>query len=264
MCDGCFFDGCLVEMVDFVVLEFLFVLFDCVWLDVIINMVVYMVVDCVEQEELFVGWINGEVVGVFGCWVVVYGVLVVYYFIDYVFDGFVIVFYFFDVLIVLLGVYGCSKLVGEIVLCESGVLYLIFCIVWVYVLYGYNFLCMMLWFVGECDMLNVVVDQVGVLISIDIIVVGIFVVLDIWLLVDVCVCVWMEGVYYLVVFGYMSWYGFVEVIFDDVVVVSLFVWVLRVNFISIEQFFMLVWWFVWLVLVNEGMVQYFGYILLVW
>lgn len=137
-------------------------MFDCLWFFVVVNVVVYMVVDWVEQELDVVCWVNIEVFVVIVCWCVWYDVLFVYYLIDYVFDGCLCVLYWEDVFIVLFNVYGIIKCDGEDVICVVGGCYLIFCIVWVYVLYGINFLCMMLWVGVECDVLCVVVDQIGI------------------------------------------------------------------------------------------------------
>lgn len=58
-----------------------------IWLMLIVNLVVYIVVDKVEQECDFVMVINGVVFGVFVEEVGKLGVLLIYYLIDYVFDG---------------------------------------------------------------------------------------------------------------------------------------------------------------------------------
>lgn len=67
---------------------------------------VYMVVDKVEGELELVYWINVEVLGVMVEEVELFGVMLVYYLIDYVYDGFKLMLYVELDLIVLGSVYG--------------------------------------------------------------------------------------------------------------------------------------------------------------
>lgn len=256
ICSGQLFDGSVCEIVDFGQFDSLLVLLDCVQFLLVVNVVVYIVVDCVEQDVDVVFVVNVQVLGMIVCWCVVYGVLFVYYLIDYVFDGQGSVFYCEDELIVLLGVYGISKCDGEDVVCVVGGCYLIFCMVWVYVLYGVNFLCIMLCVGVECDVLWVVVDQVGMLMLVV-------------LIVDVILQVLqylgqLFGIWYLIVSGQISWYGFVEVIFVEVLVIGVLVKVLMVEVIFSFEYLILVKCLVWLVLDNCKLQQDFGIVLLIW
>lgn len=111
---------------------------------VVINGVVYIVVDKVEIDFVVVWVVNVMVFVVFveGC--VKVRILLVQVLIDYVFVGDKVGVWEVDDLVVLFGVYGVFKLGGEFVVCISGVCYVIVCIVWVVFVYGSNFVMMML------------------------------------------------------------------------------------------------------------------------
>lgn len=135
----------------------------CCWWDYgfIVNVVVYMVVDQVEIlegcEQVWV--VNVMVVVVFVCVVMENGIIFVYVFSDYVFDGIFEGVYIEDVLFCLLGVYGQIKVVGDFVVLMV-VWYYIVCIFWV-IGEGGNFVCIMYLFVEWGIDFCVVGDQVG-------------------------------------------------------------------------------------------------------
>lgn len=140
----------------------------------------------------------------------VLGVVLIYYFIDYVFDGCKVGLYFEIDLMDLQSVYGKIKLVGEQVIVVVIDKFWIWWISWVYGVYGGNFFKIMLCFVSECISLCVVVDQFGVLIFVCVIVEVICDVLMVGGNVGMFVCVVdMVGIYYFVGGGWINWYGYV-------------------------------------------------------
>lgn len=179
-----------------------------VWFDLIIYLVVYMVVVKVEFEFELVCCINIDVFVFLVQEVVWLGVVLIYFFIDYVFDGQYFGVYMEDMLIYLLNVYGVSKCDGELVIVVSGVVYWILWISWVYNCMGNNFMKMVICLVQQKESYIIVGDQFGVLIWVFIIVV-------------VCCCmlvgidggcekvVVISGIYYFIVQGVMLWYGYV-------------------------------------------------------
>lgn len=128
---------------------------------VVVNAAAYTAVDRAEDEANLADRINHWALTVLGAWAARSGALVVHYSTDYVFDGRGTRPYREDDATAPLGVYGRSKLAGEIALRESGCEHLILRTAWVYAARGHNFLRTMLRLARERDELRVVADQHG-------------------------------------------------------------------------------------------------------
>ncbi|MBO9663756.1 dTDP-4-dehydrorhamnose reductase [Dokdonella sp.] len=129
--------------------------------DVIVNAAAYTAVDRAEDEPEPADRVNHRALGEIGDWARAHGALVVHYSTDYVFDGSGTRPYREDDATAPLGVYGRSKLAGEVALRASGAEHLIFRTAWVYAAHGHNFLRTMLRLGAEREELCVVADQVG-------------------------------------------------------------------------------------------------------
>jgi dTDP-4-dehydrorhamnose reductase len=129
--------------------------------DVIVNAAAYTAVDAAEDDRDRAWAINAGAVGVIGQAARTIGALVVHYSTDYVFDGTALDPQTEEQPTSPLGVYGASKLAGEVLLRDSGAGHLIFRTSWVYAPQGKNFPLTILRLAHERDTLNVVSDQVG-------------------------------------------------------------------------------------------------------
>jgi dTDP-4-dehydrorhamnose reductase len=129
--------------------------------DVIVNAAAYTAVDAAEDDRDRAWAVNAGAVGVIGQAARAAGALVVHYSTDYVFDGTALDPQAEDQPTSPLGVYGASKLAGEVLLRESGADHLIFRTSWVYAPQGKNFPLTILRLAHERDTLTVVSDQVG-------------------------------------------------------------------------------------------------------
>ena len=129
--------------------------------DIVINASAYTQVDKAEEEYQAAYRINhlavaniASICTQLGCWLIHIST-------DYVFDGNSEVAYKEDNSTSPQGVYGDSKLKGEVAIEASGCKYLIIRTAWVYSEYGNNFLKTMLRLGRDHDELNVVGDQIG-------------------------------------------------------------------------------------------------------
>lgn len=129
--------------------------------DVVVNAAAYTAVDRAEQEVELVFRINAEAPDVLAAACAARGATFVHYSTDYVFDGQGTRPYREDDTTSPLGVYGASKLAGEIAVLSSGARHMIFRTAWVYAAHSQNFLRTMLRVGAERDTLRVVADQVG-------------------------------------------------------------------------------------------------------
>jgi len=129
--------------------------------DVVVNAAAYTAVDRAEDEANLAERINHWALTVLGAWAARSGALVVHYSTDYVFDGRATRPYREDDATAPLGVYGRSKLAGEMALRDSGCAHLILRTAWIYAARGHNFLRTMLRLAGEREQLRVVDDQHG-------------------------------------------------------------------------------------------------------
>ena len=129
--------------------------------DIVINATAYTAVDKAEEEHQAAGRINhlavaniASICNQLDCWLIHVST-------DYVFDGNSEVPYKEDNPTNPQGVYGCSKLKGEMAIEASGCKYLIIRTAWVYGEYGNNFLKTMLRLGADRDELSIVGDQIG-------------------------------------------------------------------------------------------------------
>ncbi|MGH8117368.1 MAG: dTDP-4-dehydrorhamnose reductase [Rhodanobacteraceae bacterium] len=179
--------------------------------DLVINAAAYTAVDRAEDEPAIAQRINADAPGAIGAWAARHGARVVHYSTDYVFDGAATRPYREDDATHPLGVYGRTKLAGELALRDSGAQHLILRSAWVYAARGHNFLLTMLRLGRERDALRVVDDQVGAPTPAR-------------LIADVtaqAVARWRgdgapvaDGVYHLVAAGQTSWCGIARAIFE--------------------------------------------------
>ena len=129
--------------------------------DIVINATAYTAVDKAEEEHQAADRINhlavaniASICNQLDCWLIHVST-------DYVFDGNSEVPYKEDNKTNPQGVYGASKLKGEVAIEASGCKYLIIRTAWVYSEYGNNFLKTMLRLGADRDELNIVGDQIG-------------------------------------------------------------------------------------------------------
>ncbi|MBS0438575.1 MAG: dTDP-4-dehydrorhamnose reductase [Proteobacteria bacterium] len=129
--------------------------------DVIVNAAAYTAVDRAEDEPQLAQRINARALAEIGAWAASNNALVVHYSTDYVFDGSGTKPCREIDAVAPLGVYGASKLAGEIALRDSGCDHLILRTAWVYAARGHNFLRTMLRLARDRDELRIVADQHG-------------------------------------------------------------------------------------------------------
>ena len=129
--------------------------------DIVVNAAAYTAVDKAETDAEAAFRANAEAPGVLARACAARDALLVHYSTDYVFDGSGTRPYREDDATAPLGVYGESKLAGEIAVRESGARHMIFRTAWVYAAHGRNFLLTMLRLAKERDELRVVADQFG-------------------------------------------------------------------------------------------------------
>ena len=129
--------------------------------DLVINATAYTAVDKAEEEHQAADRINhlavaniASICNQLDCWLIHVST-------DYVFDGNSEVPYKEDNPTNPQGVYGGSKLKGEVAIEASGCKYLIIRTAWVYSEYGNNFLKTMLQLGADRDELSIVGDQIG-------------------------------------------------------------------------------------------------------
>jgi len=129
--------------------------------DLVINATAYTAVDNAEEDKETADIINhlavsnvAVICNELDCWLIHIST-------DYVFDGTSTVAYKEEDKTNPQGVYGATKLMGEIAIQSSGCRYLIIRTAWVFSEYGNNFLKTMLRLGAERDQLNVVNDQIG-------------------------------------------------------------------------------------------------------
>lgn len=128
---------------------------------IIVNPAAYTAVDQAERESETAMAINGAAPRILAEEAKRLSALLIHYSTDYVFDGAKTAPYVETDPVAPLGVYGASKLAGELGILASGCEHLIFRTSWVYGLRGRNFLLTMLRLARERDELRVVDDQHG-------------------------------------------------------------------------------------------------------
>jgi dTDP-4-dehydrorhamnose reductase len=129
--------------------------------DIVINATAYTAVDKAEEEHQAADGINHLAVANIASICNRLGFWLIHVSTDYVFDGHSEVPYKEDNPTNPQGVYGDSKLKGEVAIEASGCKYLIIRTAWVYSEYGNNFLKTMLRLGAVRDELSIVGDQIG-------------------------------------------------------------------------------------------------------
>ena len=181
--------------------------------DIVVNAAAYTGVDRAEEEPDLADRINHRALAVLGAWAASNDRLVVHYSTDYVFDGTATRPYREDDATAPLGVYGQTKLAGEIALRESGCAHLVLRTAWVYAARGHNFLRTMLRVGSQRDALNVVDDQRGSPTTARLIARASAEVLAAWSAAAAGERERLLGTYHLSAAGECSWYEFAQAIF---------------------------------------------------
>ena len=178
--------------------------------DLIVNAAAYTAVDRAEVEYERVFKINAEAPGILAEAALEYDAGLIHYSTDYVFPGTSDSPYTETCETSPNGVYGASKLEGELAIKQFDIPYMILRTAWVYGARGNNFLLSMLRLMAERDQLSVVDDQVGA---------------PTWSrqvaecsAMMIAECIEKErfnpeqrnGVFHLTCDGFTSWYGFAE------------------------------------------------------
>ncbi|MGN6112642.1 MAG: dTDP-4-dehydrorhamnose reductase [Luteimonas sp.] len=176
---------------------------------IVVNAAAYTAVDRAEQDVELAFRINAEAPDVLAAECARRGAAFVHYSTDYVFDGQGTRPYREDDATAPLGVYGASKLAGEVAVRTSGARHMIFRTAWVYAAHSHNFMRTMLRVGAERDALRVVADQVGTPTPAA-------------LLADVTARALRaeaapSGLWHATPSGLTSWHGFAEAIFEGAV-----------------------------------------------
>jgi dTDP-4-dehydrorhamnose reductase len=129
--------------------------------DLILNAAAYTAVDLAEKEAGLAVAINGVAPGILAEEANRLGVPLVHYSTDYVFDGSAAAPYKETDAVAPLGIYGKSKLAGEIAVASTAKRHLIMRVSWLYGNRRQNFMLTMLRLMRERENLSVVSDQIG-------------------------------------------------------------------------------------------------------
>jgi dTDP-4-dehydrorhamnose reductase len=129
--------------------------------DLILNAAAYTAVDLAEKEAGLAVAINSIAPGILAEEANRLGVPLVHYSTDYVFDGSASVPYKETDAVAPLGIYGKSKLAGEIAVASTAKRHLIMRVSWLYGNRRQNFMLTMLRLMRERENLSVVSDQIG-------------------------------------------------------------------------------------------------------
>ncbi|HEU4992026.1 MAG TPA: dTDP-4-dehydrorhamnose reductase [Luteimonas sp.] len=220
--------GAACETADFSQPDTLPALLERVAPDIVVNAAAYTAVDRAEQEVELVFRINAEAPDVLAAACAMRGAAFVHYSTDYVFDGQGARPYREDDATAPLGVYGASKLAGEVAVRTSGARHMIFRTAWVYAAHSHNFMRTMLRLGAERDALRVVADQVGTPTPAA-------------LLADVTARALRagaapSGLWHLTPTGQTSWHGFAEAILEGAVARGLLPRAPRVEAIATADF----------------------------
>ena len=176
--------------------------------DLLIIAAAHTAVDQAENEPELAFTINAIAPGVFAEEAAALGIPLIHYSTDYVFDGRKPAPYTEDDATNPLGVYGKSKLAGELAIAASGAQHLILRTSWVYSTHGKNFLLTMQRLLQERSELRVVADQVGAPTWAGTIAQSTRALIERWQSGDAAA--W--GTYHLTASGETSWFGFTQAI----------------------------------------------------
>jgi dTDP-4-dehydrorhamnose reductase len=181
--------------------------------DLIVNAAAYTAVDAAENDAESARLVNAEAPRIMAECAKDRHALLVHYSTDYVFDGSAREPYTETSPTSPLGVYGTSKLAGELAIASSGAAYLTLRTAWLYSNRGKNFLNTMLRLVTERDELRVVNDQVGCPTYADLIAEATVTMLD-GLYANGVVRHERCGLYHAACTGQTSWHGFATKIIE--------------------------------------------------
>ena len=176
--------------------------------DLLIIAAAHTAVDQAENEPELAFAINAIAPGVFAEEAAALGIPLIHYSTDYVFDGSKPAPYTEDDATNPLGVYGKSKLAGELAIAASGAQHLILRTSWVYSTHGKNFLLTMQRLLQERSELRVVADQIGAPTWAGTIAQSTRALIERWQSGDAAA--W--GTYHLTASGETSWFGFTQAI----------------------------------------------------
>ncbi|PJK09202.1 dTDP-4-dehydrorhamnose reductase [Lysobacteraceae bacterium NML120232] len=177
--------------------------------DVVVNAAAYTAVDKAESERDLAFLVNAESPRVLAEACQAQGAYLLHYSTDYVFDGQGSQPYRPEDATAPLGIYGESKLAGELAIRASGCAHAILRTAWVYAHHGKNFLRTMLRLAAERDELRVVADQYGTPTPAA-------------LIADVSAQILakpvrLTGTWHLTPTGHTTWHGFAEAIVEGAV-----------------------------------------------
>jgi len=175
--------------------------------DLILNAAAYTAVDRAESEPDLAFRINGDGAGHLARAAVANGARLIHVSTDFVFDGRAGTPYRPDSPTAPLGVYGASKLAGEIAVASAAPDALIVRTAWVYGAVGANFLNTMLRLMGSRPELGVVADQIGTPTSTATLAAAL------WALFDADA----KGIWHFTDAGAASWYDFAQAIAEEAV-----------------------------------------------
>lgn len=129
--------------------------------DIVVNAAAYTAVDKAESEQEHAFAANEAGPRILATAAAKRGIPIIHISTDYVFDGEKSGPYVEDDPVSPAGVYGASKLAGEIAVAEANPKHAVFRTAWVYSATGHNFVKTMLRLAADRDQLNVVDDQHG-------------------------------------------------------------------------------------------------------
>lgn len=184
--------------------------------DVIVNAGAYTAVDKAESDAEKARQINAEAVGVMARAALEANAWLVHYSTDYVFDGSGNTPFDEDAQTGPLGVYGQTKLEGEIAIRESGCRHLILRTSWVFASRGANFAKTMLRLAKDRDELRVIADQIGAPTSAELIADTTALML-LKLSNDSDLNASASGTYHLVASGETSWHGYASYVVGEAI-----------------------------------------------
>jgi dTDP-4-dehydrorhamnose reductase len=180
--------------------------------DVVVNAAAYTAVDQAEDEPERAFRINGAAAGEVAAAARRAGARIIQVSTDYVFDGTAPGAYAETAPTRPLGIYGRSKLEGELRVAEANPDHVILRTAWVYGVHGRNFLKTMLGAAARRDELGVVADQHGNPTASDDLADGIFALIAAW---RDRPLLGLGGTYHLAGTGEASWFEFATAIFEE-------------------------------------------------
>ncbi len=204
--------------------------------ELILNAAAYTAVDKAESQPELAMAVNGIAPGLLAEEASQARAALIHYSTDYVFDGQATRPYRENDATAPLGVYGRSKLDGEIALRESGCAHLILRTAWIYAARGSNFLRTMLRLARDRDRLAVVDDQSGAPTSSRLIAAATAAILSRWLVSTSMQRAGYNGLYHLAAAGETSWCGFARAIVERAAHAGLIPRAPEVNAIRTEDF----------------------------